>query len=178
MTVLETERLRLREPNLADVAALARALVDPEVMRYIGDGRTRSVDEAVRWVENDRRAWQLDGFGKFVVLQRDHERVIGRVGLSAWNPTTWAHGTRADIGADAEIELGWTLLRDAWNRGYATEAACAVRDWALRDLRLPRLISLIHPDNTRSQSVAKRLGEWHERDVVTARGHPAQLWRT
>jgi RimJ/RimL family protein N-acetyltransferase len=147
-------------------------------MRYIGDGRTRSVDEAVRWVENDRRAWELDGFGKFVVVQRDDERVIGRVGLSAWDPNTWVHGPRANIGADAEIELGWTLLRDAWNRGYATEAASAVRDWALRDLRLLELISLIHPDNTRSQAVAKRLGERHERDIVTARGHPAQLWRT
>jgi RimJ/RimL family protein N-acetyltransferase len=178
LTVLETERLRLREPSPADVDALARALADPDVMRYIGDGRTRPLDDAVRWVENDRHAWHVDGFGKFVVVRRHDERVIGRVGLSAWDPNTWAHGARADIGADGEIELGWTLLRDAWSRGYATEAAIAVRDWALQELRIPSLISLIHPDNTRSQSVAKRLGERYERDIVTARGHPAQLWRT
>jgi RimJ/RimL family protein N-acetyltransferase len=178
LTSLETERLRLREPTDADVDALAAALADPDVMRYIGDGRPRSADDAVRWVDNDRRGWQLDGFSKFVVVRRDDERVIGRVGLSAWDPATWAHGTRADLGPGSEIELGWTLLRDAWGRGYATEAAVAVRDWALHDMRIPSLISLIHPDNKRSQAVARRLGERYERDIVTARGQPAQLWRT
>jgi RimJ/RimL family protein N-acetyltransferase len=177
LTSLETKRLRLREPTTADVDPLAHALADPEVMRYIGDGRPRSADEAVRWVENDRRSWQLDGFGKFVVVRLDDERVIGRVGLSAWDPKTWIHGARTDLGADSEIELGWTLLRAAWNRGYATEAATAVRDWALQDLQIPSLISLIHPENTPSQAVAQRLGERYERDIVTARGHPAQLWR-
>ena len=163
---------------MADVDALASALADPDVMRYIGDGRTRSAEQALRWVENDRRSWELDGFGKFVVVRRDDDHVIGRVGLSAWHPVTWVHGTRADLGRESEIEVGWTLLRDAWGSGYATEAATAARDWALRDLGIPSLISLIHPDNARSQAVARRLGEHHERDIVTANGHPAQLWRT
>jgi RimJ/RimL family protein N-acetyltransferase len=145
-------------------------------MRYIGDGRTRGHEEAVRWVETDQRRWTLDGFGKFAVVRRTDGRLIGRVGLSAWDPETWAHSSRAEIGPHAEIELGWTLLRDAWGAGYATEAAQAVRDWALDELALARLISLIHPDNARSQRVARRLGETHERDIVTARGHPAQLW--
>jgi RimJ/RimL family protein N-acetyltransferase len=178
VTVLETERLRLRPPTLADAAALATALADPDVMRYIGDGRTRSPDQAVRWIENDRRGWQLDGFSKFVVTLRENDRVIGRVGLSAWDPMTWVHGVRADLGDEAEIELGWTLLREAWGRGYATEAATSVREWALEHLGLASLISLIHPANTRSQAVARRLGERYERDVTTANGHPAQLWRT
>lgn len=177
MTVLETDRLRLRWPTLADVDALASALADAEVMRYIGDGRTRPRDHALRWIENDRRAWALDGFGKFAVTLRDDGRVIGRVGLSAWDPETWVHGTRAELGADAEVELGWTLLRNAWGHGYATEAALAARDWALQELRLRSLISLIHPHNARSQAVAQRLREHRERDIVTANGHPAQLWR-
>jgi RimJ/RimL family protein N-acetyltransferase len=176
VTVLETTRLRLRVPTLADTARLASALADADVMRYIGDGRTRSADDARRWIENDRRAWELDGFGKFIVTLRD-ERVIGRVGLSAWDPTTWVHGTRAELGAGAEIELGWTLLRDAWGHGYATEAAVAAGDWALGELGQHSLISLIHPDNVHSQAVARRLGEQHERDIITANAHPAQLWR-
>jgi RimJ/RimL family protein N-acetyltransferase len=177
VTALETERLRLRRPTLADADALAAALADPEVMRYIGDGTPRSADQAFRWIENDRRAWELDGFGKFVVTLRNGTRAIGRVGLSAWDPATWVHGTRADLGADAEIELGWTLLREAWGYGYATEAALAARNWAQHELGLGALISLIHPHNVRSQAVAERVGERYERDVVTANGHPAQLWR-
>jgi RimJ/RimL family protein N-acetyltransferase len=57
-----------------------------------------------------------------------------------------------------ETELGWTLRREAWGQGYATEAARACRDWAFRSFELPYLISLIEPDNVRSTAVAKRLG--------------------
>ena len=174
--VLETKRLVLRVPIRSDADALALALADPEVMRYIGDGHTRGHDEAVAWVERDRRGFDVDRFGKFAVVRREDGRTIGRVGLSAWDPATWVHATRAEIGPHAEIELGWTLLREAWGHGFATEAALCVRDWALTDVGLRRLISLIHPDNIRSQHVARRLGETHERDVVTAKGYPAQLW--
>jgi RimJ/RimL family protein N-acetyltransferase len=104
--------------------------------------------------------------------------VIGRTGLVAWDPATWSHSTRHEIGPHAELELGWTLARFAWGFGYATEAARAVRDWAFEVIAPRRLISLIHPDNVRSQSVARRLDESYEREVLTAGGHPAQVWTT
>ena len=75
------------------------------------------------------------------------------------------------------VSQGWTLARRYWGFGYATEAATAARDWAVQELRPPRLISLIHPDNVRSQRVSEKLGQRYERDVVT-RGRPAQLWST
>ena len=99
-----------------------------------------------------------------------------RVGLLAWDPAIWRSGIRAEIGERAEIELGWTLSRDAWGCGYATEAAAAIRDWALREVRPPRLISLIHPENERSMRVATKIGEHFEQTITTHRGIPAQLW--
>lgn len=72
-------------------------------------------------------------------------RSWGRVGL--WNPDGWPG-----------LEVGWTLARQAWGAGYATETARAAMGWAWSELRAPRLISLIAVDNARSIHVADRLG--------------------
>lgn len=174
--MIETDRLLLRRPLPGDAELLLEGLTDPEVMRYIGRGETGTLLDAIEQVDRMTRAWHTDGFGRFVVVRAADGAVIGRVGLLAWDPATWASGLRSEIGARAEIELGWTLVRGVWGLGYATEAACAARDWALAEVHPKRLISLIHPENTRSRRVAEKLGEGFERVVTTKRGVPAELW--
>ena len=178
--VLATERLLLRLPEPADAEALHRAYGDPEVMRYVGEGVPFTFDETRRTLARFRRRWRGDGFGAFIVELADGGGVIGEVDLLAWDRKTWAFGLREELGPDIEleVELGWTLARDAWGRGYATEAALAVRDWAFRELAPPRLISMIYPPNVRSQRVAEKIGERFEREVVTATGKLTQLWST
>ena len=56
-------------------------------------------------------------------------------------------------------EIGWMLAREHWGHGYASEAALALRDWALAERGLTRLISLIRPGNEASVRVAARIGE-------------------
>jgi RimJ/RimL family protein N-acetyltransferase len=175
--VIETERLLLRPPEVGDAEAAYRQLSDPEVMRWIGiDGATGTYADAEERVVRWRRAWELDGFGHFMVARRDTGRVVGRVGLLCWDPATWKNGTRAEIGERAETELGWGLEHVAWGHGYATEAAIAVRDWALREVQPRRLISLIHPENVRSIRVAEKIGEHHQHDIVMHHGATVQLW--
>jgi RimJ/RimL family protein N-acetyltransferase len=70
-----------------------------------------------------------------------------------------------------EIEIGYRLHPAYWDQGLATEAATAVRDHAFRDLKLPRVISLIHPDNIASRRVAEKIGMTHEKETVF-RGFP------
>jgi ribosomal-protein-alanine N-acetyltransferase len=62
-----------------------------------------------------------------------------------------------------------------WERGIATEAAQAVRDHAFRDLKLERVISLIHPDNHASERVALKNGMTREK-FTTFRGFPANVY--
>ena len=174
--MLETERLLLRAPLAGDVGELADELADPEVMRFIGNGETGSTLDAVDQLERMQRAWRLDGFGRFMVVRAADGVAIGRVGLLAWDPLLWRPGVRAEIGAGAEIELGWTLRRDAWGQGYATEAALAVRDWALREVRPRRLVSLIHPENLASARVATNIGERCGGEITTYRGMTVRLW--
>jgi RimJ/RimL family protein N-acetyltransferase len=174
--VLETDRLLLRLPLPEDAEPLLVAFSDPEVMRFIGNGETADHDLAVEQVARMRHAWEADGFGRFVVVRRDDGAVLGRVGVLAWDPKVWRNGTRAEIGSQAELELGWTLARHAWGCGYATEAARAAAEWAFRELEPQRLISLIHPQNERSKQVAMKIGEHHAGRVLTDGGIEAELW--
>ena len=173
---IQTERLVLRRPARADADALEHVYGDPDVMRHIGDGSAwsrRRIEEALELWSS---FWEDDGFGQLVVQRREDGFAIGDVGLLAWDPELWRPGSRARIGPHVEIEIGWTLGREFWGRGYASEAAAAVREWALGELRLMRLISLIQPGNDRSIRVAEKLGERYERDVVTRRGQTAHLY--
>jgi RimJ/RimL family protein N-acetyltransferase len=174
--MIETERLLLRPAEERDAEALLRQLEDAEVMRYISGGETGTLEDAVAQVERMKNQWQEDGFGRFVVVRRADGAVVGKVGPLVWDSATWRNGTRREFGDRSEIELGWTFERAAWGNGFATEAALAARDWALREVRPRRLISLIHPENARSMRVAERIGEGYQHDVETASGITVQLW--
>lgn len=175
--MIETERLLLRLPEERDVDGFHEALSDPEVLRYLSS-LPRSRDEVLDTIERMRAHWDRYGCGLLTIERKEDGVVLGRVGFLVWDPDTWQHGLRADLDGPLETEIGWTLARRHWGNGYATEGAVAARDWALRELRPPRLIALIHRDNERSHRVSQKLGQRYERDVVTAAGPVAQLWTT
>lgn len=176
MLQLETDRLLLRAPVPEDAEALAPMYADPEVMRYVGDGRTLTRGETERSVKRMIERWEADGFGLFTTVRQDDGAVIGRVGLLVWNTDTWEPTTRAEAAnAPSEVEVGYTLGRPYWGHGYATEAAGAVRDYALDGLGAERLIALIIHGNTASENVARKLGLAYERDVMLGR-REAQLF--
>jgi RimJ/RimL family protein N-acetyltransferase len=166
--LIETERLILRKPRLDDAEALVEVIGDPETMRYIGDGSTGDLAAAEGAIEKWLARWDANGLGFFVLERREDSRFVGRAGFLVWDPETW---TISEVGERSEVEIGWTLARAHWGRGYATEAALALLDWTDRR----RLISLIQHGNERSVRVAEKLGEHYERDVEV-RGVPTRLF--
>jgi RimJ/RimL family protein N-acetyltransferase len=166
--MIETERLVLRKPRLADAADLAVAYADPEVMRFMGDGSTATPAEVEKGIAQWLERWDSWGMSLLSLERREDGRVLGRAGFLRWDPETWEVGGH-------ETELGWLLGREHWGHGYATEAALALRDWAFRDRGLTRLISLINHGNLRSIRVAERIGERYERDVEI-HGKPGRLY--
>jgi RimJ/RimL family protein N-acetyltransferase len=176
MLQLETDRLLLRAPVPEDADTLAPMYADPEVMRYVGDGRTLTRADTERSVRRMIERWEADGFGLFTAVRKDDKAIIGRVGLLVWNTATWEPTTRAEAAeAPSEVEVGYTLGRPFWGQGYATEAAGAVRDYALGELEADRLIALIIHGNTASENVARKLGLEHERNIMLGR-REAQLF--
>jgi RimJ/RimL family protein N-acetyltransferase len=164
VTVLETDRLVLRPPVAEDAEALAPMYADPEVMRYLGNGRTLTSEETERSVQRMISGWEADGFGLFTTVRKEEETIIGRVGIIVWNPETW-EPVRASSEGPKELEVGYTIGKPYWGRGYATEAAAASRDFALERLGAKRLIALIIHGNDASENVAKKLGFECERGI-------------
>jgi RimJ/RimL family protein N-acetyltransferase len=175
MLELTTERLVLRMPVKEDAEALAPMYADPEVMRYVGDGRTLTKAETELSVRRMIERWEVDEFGLFTTLRQDDDAIIGRVGILIWNSETWEPTTQAQASGPTEVEVGYTLGRDYWGQGYATEAAGAARDYALNGLGADRVIALIIHGNTASENVARKLGLEYERDIRLGR-RDAQLF--
>jgi len=149
---------------------------DAEVMRYVAWGRPLTAAEVEEFLERMIARFEVDGFGQFALERRVDGAVIGRAGLLPLDPETWQSGFVRDLGPRAEIELGWTLARDYWGHGYATEAAHLARDWAWNELRLPRLVSVIQHGNDRSVRLAEKLGGRREREIRTSFGKDASLF--
>jgi RimJ/RimL family protein N-acetyltransferase len=161
--LLTTDRLLLRKPTLDDVAAAAALLRDPEVMEWLGGVVDDPLPVVRRWLDE----WETYPTGKFVVERLDGA-FVGRVGLNYFAPVTWGRSTAAD----AQPELGWAVVREHWGRGYATEAARAVREWAA----LPRLVSVIERSNHRSIRVAEKLGCTRTDEVAIIGGVACEVW--
>lgn len=141
--VLETDRLILRVPRPEDFEPWAAFAADEEVMRHLGGVQPRST--AWRGMCTTVGAWRVRGFSMFSLIEKSTGRWVGRAG--PWQPEGWP-GT----------EVGWGLARDAWGKGYATEAATAAIDWVFDELGWSEVIHCIEPANVNSQAVAKRLG--------------------
>jgi RimJ/RimL family protein N-acetyltransferase len=166
----------LRVLRLDDADAFAELLGDVEVMRFLG-GETVPRDQAPAVVQKWLDRWDANGLGPFAIERRDDGRVVGRAGIIVWHTRGWRNSTFAEAGDRAQPELGWALMRAHWGNGYATEAARAVRDWARREQAVARLISLIAPENVRSQRVAERLGaEAAETVTLSDSGVAAVVW--
>jgi RimJ/RimL family protein N-acetyltransferase len=146
MISLETERLILRMFREDDLDAYAAMCADPDVMRYLGDGKALTRSEAWRQMALILGHWRLRGFGLWAVEERATGALLGRIGF--FQPEGWPG-----------FELGWMLRRASWGRGYATEGARRALGHAFTVMNRDHLISLIRPANRPSIRVAERLGQ-------------------
>jgi RimJ/RimL family protein N-acetyltransferase len=147
---LETARLRLRPFTPADEDDLCRLYSDPEVMRYIGVGGVRTREQTAEALAKMVGEWGQHGFGMWALLDRRDGRFLGRCGLRP-------------LAGTPEVELGYTLFKDVWGRGLATEAARASVAFGFDKLRLPRLVAIAHPPNRASRRVMEKVGMRFER---------------
>jgi RimJ/RimL family protein N-acetyltransferase len=144
--MIETARLLLRPMRATDLDELLQIFTDPKVMASFG-GILFERPEMEQWIHRNLTHQEQYGYGLFAVILKANGRLIGDCGLE-----------RTEVGAVPETELGYDFRSDYWNQGLATEAAAAVRDYALQELELPRLISLIRQGNQASQRVAEKIG--------------------
>lgn len=157
--VLETERLRLRAPTRADFDLFAETLMSDRA-RYM-DG-PMSYARAWHDFAADAASWILNGFGPWSIEEKASGAYCG--GVLLHHPPLFP-----------EREFGWALQAEAEGRGFAFEAACAVRDFAFRRLGWRTLVSYIDAGNARSIALAERLGATRDDAAAKPQGDPTCL---
>ena len=161
---LETPRLILRPPQAGDFEAWAAFRADEEATRHIGGVEARPV--AWRSFAAMIGVWHLKGFAMFSVIDKASGEWVGRVG--PWQPEGWP-GT----------EVGWSIVRKHWGKGFAPEAAAASIDWAVDHLGWSEVIHTIDPQNANSRAVAAKLGSRYLRMgrlPVPYDGNEIEIW--
>ncbi len=163
MPILETARLILRSFREEDVDRMAQLFANPDFMRFsLGVFTERK--QTIAFVEKVI-GWDRAGIpSQFAVVPRSEDGIIGYCGFF-YHPEH----------AIEDIEIGYRLHPDYWNRGLITEAARAVRDHGFRDWKLSHVISLIHPENVPSRRVAEKNGMKIEKKTVF-RGFPTLVF--
>ncbi|MBK8913437.1 MAG: GNAT family N-acetyltransferase [Phycisphaerales bacterium] len=142
--ILRTPRLSLRELCESDIEFLVEFLGDPRVMRFWPAPLDR--DGATRWLADHQTRYSRDGFGYWLIIERESGRPIGQAGL-----------LRMEIEGVVEAGIGYMLLPAHQGRGLALEAARGVIDWA-RGRGFNRPSCLVRPENVDSLRVAIRAG--------------------
>lgn len=139
---LTTSRLTLRPMVLGDWGPYSRLMLSDRA-RYMGGPFT----EQVAWGMfcADHAQWDFFGCGALMVEDRQTGACLGQVGINS-GPLY------------PEQEIGWLVFPEAEGRGYAFEAASALRDWARREKGLSTLVSYVDPRKERSRRPAERLG--------------------
>jgi RimJ/RimL family protein N-acetyltransferase len=159
---LTTERLQLRPFTDADRIAIHAIYSDPDVMRHVGHGAHRTMQETDAALRVYGEVLERRGFSFLAVTEREGGALIGDAGLYP-------------LGDD--VELGYTLARSAWGRGYATELGRALLAHAFEVLGAARVVALVEPGNAASRHVLEKLG-MREVEQRMAYGRPHLLYAT
>ena len=155
---INTHRLTLRGMRAEDFNRFAEIWAIEDVVRFI-DGTPWPRSKAWKAFLRHAGHWQITGFGQWAIHRHRVPEMSGQVGFFY---------AKRDLGEDFDDfpEAGWVLAPDAQGQGYAEEAVRAAHDWFDRVVT-GRLVCLIHPDNSRSISLAERMGYRRMRDAQT-----------
>ena len=146
-SVLETERLRLRDWLDSDREPFAELNANPEAMRYFPAPYSR--EQSDHWVDRASASIKANGFGFWALERKEDLLFLGFVGLNR---------PAYELPFGPCVEIGWRLHPDHWGRGYATEAGKRVLRYAFEDLDLEEVVSFTGVRNLSSEKVMQRIG--------------------
>ena len=144
--MLETDRLLLREFTLDDAAVYFRLCTDPEITRYIGKFGMATLDDArASLLERPIADYRKHGYGRLACVLKSTGLVIGFAGLKYLDELR-------------DVDIGYRFVPEYWGMGLATEAGRPLIDYGFNQLKLPRILGLVDPENAASVRVLQKLG--------------------
>lgn len=149
-TILETDRLLLREFEITDAQNFYELNLNPNVIKYTGNSAFKDIDEAKTFLEN-YSDYQKNGFGRWAVINKSTQDFIGWCGLK--------YDEKLD-----ETDIGFRFFEHFWNKGYATESAKACINYGFEKLNLKIIIGRAMKENIASVKVLEKIGLQYEKD--------------
>lgn len=150
---LETDRLILRPISEDDIDSLFEFFGDAKTVKYLTGIKTRK--QVKEWISLVLASYKKNRFGPWAIIRKGSNTFLGYCGLYL----------QKDVDGSDEIEILYGLIKQYWNKGYATEAAKKVYEYGKNDLNIKRFISIIHPDNVYSVKVAENIGMTLEKEA-------------
>jgi RimJ/RimL family protein N-acetyltransferase len=147
MTILKTARLTLEPVTEQHYAGLRKLNTDPAVMHFLNGGVPETEEATRAMIARVMAAWAAWGYSWWALIADDTGELIGAACLQ-----------HLDRDAGKPREIGWRLGRSGWGKGYATEAARAIVEFAFEVVGADVLYAVADPDNAASIKVMERLG--------------------
>ncbi|MCD6069039.1 MAG: N-acetyltransferase [Bacteroidetes bacterium] len=144
MTILEPPRLALREFTEEDAENAYLLNLDPEVVRYTGDGPFESIEAARIFLKN-YPDYKKHGYGRWAVIEKSSNEFLGWCGLKYIEELN-------------EYDIGYRFFRKHWGKGFATESAKACLAYGFEKLQLPFVVGRAAKENTASIHVLEKIG--------------------
>ena len=160
---LYSNRLVMRGFEMRDEAPYVAMMCNPEVTQFLGDGKPLTPFDAWRQLAMFIGHWELRGFGIWAVEERSTGVLLGRIGC--FEPAGWP-----------AFEVGYTLGKHAWGKGYAREGVGLALNYARETLGRDSIISIIRPANAPSIRVAESFGA-KKAETVDFFGAPSDTYR-
>lgn len=160
--IIETPRLLLRKKIVEDAPFFFDLNSGPLVTQYTGDGAFKNIQEAEEIVKYVIGQYKKNGYGRWMVLNKETNEPLGWCGLKYHEDTK-------------ETDLGYRFMQKYWNKGYATEAAIACIDYGFNVLKLDRIYGQAMRDNTASIQVLKKTGMTYVREDLCI-GHESYVY--
>lgn len=156
--MINSERLIIRPWQLSDADDFLKLSQDKGFNLYpITRYRQETVDEARDWIQKNR--------GKFAVIEKDSNLLIGMGGLTPWS-----------YEGEDMVDVTYRLRESAWGHGHGWELAKALVDYAFNVQKLTEVTATITPDNLPSKRIAEKLGMKFDRRIELL-GVPTDLFR-
>ena len=161
--IIETERLRLREFDSTDGELIFELLNSPGWLKYIGSRSIATIEDAVNYIETKlQKGYRESGFGFYLVE------------LKATGVKTGMCGLVKREGLD-DVDIGFALLPQYENKGYAYESSMAVIQYAKNKLKINKLAAITMPSNLTSVKLLEKLGMKFDKKISLP-GDPEELF--
>ena len=151
-TILETERLRVREFDLDDSEFIIQLFNSPGWLKYIGDRKVKTIQQAQYYLENGPiKSYRENGYGLYLVEKKVDGTPMGMCGLL--NRKNLEHP-----------DIGFAFLPEYHGKGYAREVASAMLSHVREKLRIPTIAAITLPENLKSITLLEKIGlRYHKR---------------